>query len=45
MSYQEIYQRSLDDPAGFWGPIAEELQWFRPWDRVLDDSNAPTASS
>jgi acetyl-CoA synthetase len=24
------------DPEGFWGRAAEELPWFRPWDRVLD---------
>jgi propionate--CoA ligase len=41
MSYQEVYQRSLEDPAGFWGAIAAELHWFRPWDRVLDDTSAP----
>jgi propionyl-CoA synthetase len=41
MSYQEIYQHSLDDPAGFWGALAAELHWFRPWDHVLDDSHAP----
>jgi len=41
MSYQESYQRSLEDPAGFWGTIAAELHWFRAWDQVLDDANAP----
>jgi propionate--CoA ligase len=41
MGYQEVYQRSIEDPAGFWGEIAEELHWFKKWDRVLDDSNPP----
>lgn len=41
MGYQEVYRRSIDDPAGFWGEIAEELHWYRKWDKVLDDSNAP----
>jgi propionate--CoA ligase len=41
MSYEDVYQRSIEDPAGFWGELAEELHWFRKWDRVLDDSNAP----
>jgi len=24
------------DPEGFWGRAAEQLPWFRKWDRVLD---------
>ncbi|HEX7973068.1 MAG TPA: acetate--CoA ligase, partial [Anaerolineales bacterium] len=35
------YQRSLDDPEGFWGEQAEELEWFEKWTKVLDDSHAP----
>lgn len=41
MSYNDIYRRSIEDPAGFWGECAEQLHWHRRWDRVLDDSNAP----
>ncbi len=41
MGYEDVYRRSIEDPAGFWGEIAKELHWFRPWDRVLDDSEAP----
>jgi len=33
--YKEIYQRSIDDPEGFWGEMAEQLDWFKKWDRVL----------
>lgn len=33
--YKEIYQRSIDDPEGFWGGIAEQLDWFKKWDKVL----------
>lgn len=39
--YRAMYQRSIDDPEGFWGEAAEELHWFRKWDRVLDDSDKP----
>jgi acetyl-CoA synthetase len=39
--YESMYQRSLDDPQGFWGEMAEDLEWYRKWDRVLDDSDAP----
>jgi len=41
MSYQEVYTRSMDDPEGFWAEAAKEIDWYKPWDRVLDDSNAP----
>ncbi|HZD55503.1 MAG TPA: acetate--CoA ligase [Anaerolineales bacterium] len=39
--YEDLYKFSLEDPAGFWGERAEELEWFKKWDKVLDDSNAP----
>ena len=29
------------DPQGFWAKEAGELEWFEPWDKVLDDSGAP----
>jgi propionyl-CoA synthetase len=41
MSYDEIYARSMDDPEGFWGEAAAEIDWIKPWDKVLDDSNKP----
>jgi len=34
--YQSDYQRSLDDPEGFWSFIAEHFVWKKKWDRVLD---------
>ena len=30
--YQEMWQRAKDDPAGFWGDIAEILTWSKKWD-------------
>lgn len=41
MSYQEIYQQSMDDPEGFWGKAAELIDWDKPCDKVLDDANVP----
>jgi acetyl-CoA synthetase len=29
-------REATDDPEGFWGRAAEQLPWFRKWDRVLD---------
>ena len=34
--YREMHDRSLGDPEGFWSEIAGELDWFTPWNRVLD---------
>ncbi|MES9966395.1 MAG: propionyl-CoA synthetase [Sedimenticola sp.] len=41
MSYEEIYARSMEDPEGFWGEAAADIDWYKPWDKVLDDSNKP----
>jgi acetyl-CoA synthetase len=35
-AYRAMYQRSLNDPEGFWAEQAETLLWSRKWDRVLD---------
>ncbi len=29
------------DPLGFWAAEAGELEWFEPWEKVLDDTQAP----
>ena len=39
--FDKIWQRSIDDPEGFWGEAAEAVHWFKKWDQVLDDSEAP----
>ena len=38
--YQEMWQRAKDDPAGFWGDLAQNLHWFKKWDKVRE-WNAP----
>jgi propionyl-CoA synthetase len=40
-AYDEIYQESLNDPEKFWGHAAEHIHWYKKWDKVLDDSDAP----
>jgi propionyl-CoA synthetase len=40
-SYRSTHERSLRDPEGFWSEAAEAITWYRRWDRVLDDGNAP----
>ena len=39
--YEELYQRSIEDPQGFWAERASELEWYQKWDQVLDESQAP----
>ncbi|WP_166405341.1 AMP-binding protein, partial [Desulfonema ishimotonii] len=40
-SYADAYGQSINDPEGFWGPIAKDCHWYKPCDKVLDDSNLP----
>jgi acetyl-CoA synthetase len=39
--YDALYRRSIQDPQGFWAERAEELEWFKKWDKVLDEGNPP----
>ena len=41
MDYKTLYQRSLEKPEEFWAEAAAELVWDKPWDMVLNDSDAP----
>ncbi|HEX5063632.1 MAG TPA: acetate--CoA ligase [Kofleriaceae bacterium] len=34
--YEKLYRRADEDPEGFWGEVAGELAWAKPWQRVLD---------
>jgi acetyl-CoA synthetase len=34
--YKEAYKKSIDDPEGFWGGIAEHFSWRKKWDKVLE---------
>jgi len=35
--YKKLYQRSTEDPEGFWGELAEQIDWYRKCDKVLVD--------
>ena len=39
--YDQAFERSIKDPNGFWGEAAENIHWYKKWDKVLDDSNPP----
>ncbi|HET6447637.1 MAG TPA: acetate--CoA ligase [Conexibacter sp.] len=36
-----VYDEAARDPQAWWARQAEALDWFEPWDTVLDDSNPP----
>jgi propionyl-CoA synthetase len=40
-AYQQAYDRSMRDPAGFWRDAAAAVDWVRPPERILDDSRPP----
>lgn len=40
-TYDDVYTQSIQDPETFWGRAADEVHWYRKWDRVLDDSRKP----
>jgi acetyl-CoA synthetase len=36
-TYAQMYQRSIQDPEGFWSEQAEKfVTWFKRWDKVLE---------
>jgi len=34
--YNSAYKKSVEDPEGFWGNIAENFSWRKKWDTVLE---------
>ncbi len=39
--YDALYKEAMSDLEAFWGKEAQKLDWFEPWQKVLDRSNAP----
>ena len=35
------WERSISNPEEFWAEKAKAIDWFKTWDRVLDDSKRP----
>lgn len=34
--YRQAYERSIGEPEAFWGDIAGNFSWQKPWDKVLE---------
>jgi len=41
VGYEAVYRRSIEEPEAYWSEFAAELHWFKPWEKVLDNSNPP----
>jgi propionyl-CoA synthetase len=39
--FDEVFQRSVDNPEKFWAEAAKNITWYKECDKVLDDSNPP----
>ncbi|MBK9992427.1 MAG: acetate--CoA ligase [Saprospiraceae bacterium] len=35
-SYNEAYTKSIESPETYWGEVAENFQWRKKWDKVLE---------
>jgi len=38
---KQEWEQSLKDPQAYWAEKAKAIDWFKPWDTVLDSSNPP----
>ena len=34
--YHEVYASWKSDPEAYWAEAAEEIDWYRRWDKVFD---------
>ena len=41
ISYDAVFQKSVDNPEEFWAEAAKSISWYKPCEKVLDDSNPP----
>ncbi len=40
-AFEKTHKESLDHPEEFWSNAATVVDWYKTWDKVLDDSNPP----
>ncbi|XP_015609410.1 acyl-CoA synthetase short-chain family member 3, mitochondrial isoform X2 [Cephus cinctus] len=41
LPYEEAFRRSIENPEEFWAEVAQCVEWSKPWEKVLDNSNEP----
>ncbi|XP_060695286.1 acyl-CoA synthetase short-chain family member 3, mitochondrial isoform X1 [Hemiscyllium ocellatum] len=42
-SYESAFRKSVEEPEEFWSECAQEISWFKPWQKTLEFSNPPFA--
>ena len=40
-NYSTSYEESIKNPDKFWDKAAQDIQWYKPYTKVLDDSRKP----
>jgi acetyl-CoA synthetase len=38
---ESVYEEAARDPEAWWSKLASDIDWFEPFDTVLDESNPP----
>lgn len=36
-----MFKKSIEEPEEFWAELAEEINWYKPFTKVVDNSNQP----
>ena len=39
--YEDVFKKSVEDPEGFWGDASEDIDWYSPYTRVMNNSDPP----
>ncbi len=39
--YEAVLKKAAGNPEKFWEEAARDLEWFKPWNKVFDDSQKP----
>ncbi len=39
--YRALFEAAAEDPEAYWASVASELDWFEPWETVLDEAEKP----
>ena len=34
--YKKLYRKSIDKPDEFWSEMADQLEWFKKWEKVCE---------
>ncbi|XP_058937629.1 acyl-CoA synthetase short-chain family member 3, mitochondrial isoform X8 [Kogia breviceps] len=42
--YKTHFAASVADPERFWGKAAEQISWYKPWTKTLEDRHSPSTS-